>query len=140
MVIEPGHLYMVPNLEQSGHQFVRFIRRSSAMIKHPTDYPGCNTQDIIRVCIDRTKYLNSVGGSEETQNAVHWLRMALYEYESRAWQRKQQGVNKSAEPQAQTDRINAHRDGYRDIPFSEYEIESKPVGIDGHLLIVRNRS
>lgn len=133
--LDDGHDFEVPNLEAPGSQRITFIKRSSDMIRHPREYPGTNTQEVIRVLIARTKYLDGVGPCEETGNALQWLRMALYEYEARAWRRKQQRLNKGAAPQADTDRVNAHRTGYRDVPFSEHRIETLPTGPDGHLLI-----
>jgi hypothetical protein len=134
-VLDPGHLYEVPNLEAEGTQQIRFIKRNSDMVQRDEEYAGTNTQEVIRVLIDRTKYLNTVGYCEETANAVSWLQMALYEYEARAWRRKQQKLNKRAKPQAETDGLNAYRDAYRDVPFTSVGIEDLPTGPDGHVIV-----
>ena len=138
-VLDPGHLYEVPNLEAKGKQRIRFMKRNSDMVQRDEEYAGTNTQEVIRVLIDRTKFLNEVGYSEETANAVDWLRMALYEYEARAWRRKQQKLNKRAQPQAKTDGLTAHRDAYRDVPFTSNGIEHLPTGPDGHVIVKKRR-
>lgn len=135
IVLDPGHKYFVPNLESSGGQSIRFIKRSSGMIHYDREHPGTNTQEVIRVLIDRTEYLHGVGPCDETANAIHWLKMALYEYEARAWRRKQQKLNKQEEPQAETDRVTVWRDVYRDVPFTPENILDLPVGPDGHVIV-----
>lgn len=140
-VLDRGHSYTVPNLESEGDQPLVFIKRSSRMVKHDIEYPGTNTQEVMRVLIDRTKYLHSVGPCEETGNAIDWLRLALYEYEVRAWRRKQQKLNRQADPKAETEKLNAHRDAYSDVPFSPSNIEDYPVSLrDGHIILPHQAS
>jgi len=105
------------------------------MIHHPLEWSGVNTQELIRVLIDRTEYLYDVGPCDETANAVHWLTMALYEYEARAWRRKQQKLNKRAGAQADVDRVNITREFYRDVPFTPQEVLGMKVGSDGHVIV-----
>lgn len=133
-IIVPGHLYEVPYLESQGSLLVRFIRRSSDMVQHPLDWPGINTQELIRVVIDRTEYLHGIGPCDESANAVYWLTMGLYEYEARAWRRKQQHLNKKAEPQASTAEVDISRQFYQDVPFTPQEVLDLPVGRDGHVI------
>lgn len=134
-VLDPGHVYEVPNLEAPGEQQIVFIKRSSRMVKHPNERPGTNTQEVIRVLIDRTEYLNDIGSCDETADAIYYLRMALWCYEARAYRRKQQNLNKQASAQAEMGSVVATRDGWDDIPFSEYEIEARPTGPDGHIIL-----
>ena len=135
-ILEPGHKYALANLESEGEQVLTFIRRSSDMVDYGDgEHAGTNTQEAIRAVIDRSKYLHTIGPCEETANAIDWGRMMLYEYEARAWRRKQQKLNKRAAPQAETDRVNAYRDGYRDVPFTSAEIELRPTGPDGHIIV-----
>lgn len=143
-VLDPGHKYRITNLEADGTQTWRFIKRSSKMIRHDREYAGSNTQDVIRMLIDRTEYLNDVGPSEESQNAITWLRMALYEYEARAWRRKKQKLNKMQRAQAEVADLNVHRDAYKDIPFTVdgmdgVALEDLPVGRDGHIKLPRRK-
>lgn len=134
-VIDPGHFYKVPNLEAPGEQEIQFIKRSSKMITHPDEYAGTNTQEVIRVVLDRTKYLNSIGPCVESEDAIWYLRMALYSYEARAYRRKQQKLNREAGAEGEVGNVNATRDGFDDIPFNEYEIELRPTGPDGHIVL-----
>lgn len=154
-VIDPGHVYWIPNLESPprplwvqrlaqwlapkmcawfGGQCVVFIKRSSKMVWHPNEHPGSNTQELFRVTINRSEYLDIVGHSEETLDSVYYQRMALWCYEARAYRRKLQKLNKQAQGQALMGSSNSTRDGWDDIPFSEYGIEHRPVGPDGHII------
>jgi hypothetical protein len=155
-IIDPGHVYWISNLGSSerpawlqalgawvavllcrifGGQAVVFIKRSSDMVHHHNQHPGSNTQEYFRVTIDRTEYLNDLGDSLESQDAVWHLQMALWCYEARAWRRKQQKLNKSAVGQAAMGDVDATRDGWSDVPFGEFEIEMLPTGPDGHIIL-----
>lgn len=155
-IMDAGHVYWIPNLESRTHpawvqvlgawlavllyrifggQAVVFIKRSSDMVHHENEHPGSNTQEYFRVTIDRTEYLNDLGESAESQDAVWHLQMALWCYEARAWRRKQQKLNKSAVGQAAMGDVNADRDSWSDVPFGEFEIEMRPTGPDGHILV-----
>lgn len=132
-VVDPGHIYELDHLCSEGKETLTFIKRSGGAIQYEEEYPGTNTQEVIRCLIDRTIYLNDVLPCEETEDAVYFLRMALKRYEDRAYRRKQEKLNRK-QPK--------HQDGYsrghgeqRDIPFSEYRIEERPVGEDGHIII-----
>ena len=133
-VIEPGHVYELPNLEHPGNQILTFIKRSSKAIDYgDTEHPGTNTQSVCRALIERTFYLDSIIPAPENMNVIYFLRMVIYEYEARAYLRKQQKLNKESGAHTEQD-TNTHRDGYN-VPFSEYEIEKLPLGEDGHILI-----
>lgn len=135
-IIDPGHIYWVDNLEAPGVQRLKFCKRSSKMVRHANEHPGTNTQEVIRVLIDRTKYLDGIGTCPETQNALYHLRMALYEYEARAYWRKQEKLNKGAQAQTETEGdMDARREGYQNVPFSWQHIEDYPTGPDGHILV-----
>lgn len=133
--LDPGHHYRIANLESPGSQDIIFLKRSSKMIQHLDEHPGINTQELIRVCIDRSEYLDGVGGCDETKDAMYYLRMALWCYEARAYRRKQQKLNRQAGAVADVGNVNATRDGFDDIPFTEFEIEDRPCGLDGHIIV-----
>lgn len=131
-VIETGHVYDLKRLESKGYERLTFIKRSSGAIQYNDEHSGTNTQEVIRALIERTGYLHSVLPCDETADAIYYLRMALYCYEVRAYRRKQQKYNKHANLH-ESNEPNPHRDGYDDVPFSEFEIETLPVGKDGHI-------
>lgn len=133
-VLDPGHKYEIPNLEHEGCQRLVFIKRSSGMIQHKDEYPGSNTQEIIRVLIDRSIYLNSIQPCAETEDAISFLRLALYSYEVRAYRRKQEKLNKQAGKHVDEGKLSAHRTQFVDVPFTSDEIEKLPTGPDGHLI------
>lgn len=128
-IVEFGHKYLLPHLESEGHETLTFIRRTSEAIDYgDAEHPGTNTQEVIRALIDRTLYLNEVLPAVETLDAVYYLRMALFCYEARAYRRKQEGINKGSE-------VNDYVERYKDIPFNEQDIELKPTGKDGHIIL-----
>lgn len=134
-IVEPGHVYQLPHLESKGSERLTFIKRSSGAVDYSdAEHPGTNTQEVLRALIDRTKFLNDVLPCLETQDAVYHLRMVLYLYEVRAYRRKQAKLNKKAGQHIDDIEPNAWRDGYDDVPFTEYEIEKLPTGPDGHVI------
>lgn len=143
-VIDPGHQYSLTTwgnkqpviITTDGDTALTFLKRSTKNLWYGRDtYGGTNTQEVLRACIDRTKYLYSTLPSMETADALYHLRMALYLYEVRAYRRKREDLNRQAGGHDDTFSPNAHRDGYDDIPFSENNIELRPVGRDGHILL-----
>lgn len=136
-IIKPGHVYDLQHLESSGAERLTFICRSSKAIQHPEEHAGTNTQEVLRALIDRTKYLDGIIDAIENDDTVYHLRMALLGYEGRAYRRKQEKLNREADPHS----FFAERD--KDLPFNELGyvdgpnvgIENLPVGADGHILV-----
>lgn len=136
IIIEPGHKYYLSHLESEGFETLTFIKRSSKAIDYgDQEHEGTNSQEVIRALIDRTQYLDEVLQCDESKDAIYYLRMALFMYEVRAYRRKKEKLNKESGLHESNIEPNSHRDGYDDIPFTEYEIENLPVGNDGHILI-----
>lgn len=135
-VLDPGHTYALDKFyefKMSPFNFVelQFLKRNSGSKKHDGEYPGTNSQEVIRALIDRTKYLNDVLPCNESGDILYHLRMALYMYEVRAYRRKVEKVNRKA-PDHNDELTRGHGEN-RDIPFTEYEIELLPTGPDGHI-------
>lgn len=128
-VIEPGHVYLLRHLEGDGHQLLTFIRRSSAAVDYGDgEHPGTNTQEVLRALINRTEFLHHVLPAVETMDAAWYLRMALFSYEARAWRRKQRQLNGGAA-------VNPYVERYKDVPFNEQDIETRPVNEAGHIIL-----
>lgn len=157
---EEGHIFVLNELPvepggEAGTQTLKFIRRSSGQIKHPTEWPGVQTQEVLRALIKRTIYLNHLIPCNESMNAIWHLRMTLWEYEARAYRRKMSTTNRTEGQHPEGSEPKIHRAGIvscqiaDDIPFGIegiwiYEannkqkrfydgIENVPVGPDGHL-------
>ena len=138
-VIEAGHVYAVDTVDSRGllnPQTIRFLRRSSSLIQHPYEAEGTNTQELLRVAIDRTKYLDKIQPCSENEDILFCLRHALLLYEARAYRRKVNKVNKGQ---------GVHPEGsevLKDVPFEMLNcgeeaslwIEELPTGPDGHIL------
>ena len=125
-VLDPGHVYELRQLGDSNTQRLTFIKRSGGAIKYAEEWPGLQTQEVLRALIDRTEYLNEVLPCKETLEALKHLRATLYWYEVRAFRRKHTKVNRTAEQ---------HDDSDSDVPFTEEGIEEREIGEDGHLLV-----
>lgn len=132
-VVDDGHIYDLKELE-GGWQRITFIKRSSGSIQYDEEWPGLQTQEVLRALIDRTKYLYAVRPCDETADAIHFLRMALYSYELRAWLRKSCDVNRKGDDH-ESRRIRTWRREYvGGVPFTEFETEILVTGRDGHVL------
>jgi hypothetical protein len=134
-VVDKGHVYDLNQLG-GGTQRLTFIKRSGGAVHYETEWAGLQTQEVLRVLIDRTKYLNQILPCVETEDAIHYLRMALFMYEVRAWRRKQEKVNrKEGEHDDSLHPKNWREVPFSDVPFDEHEIELRPTGEDGHILL-----
>lgn len=127
-VLEPGHVYELAHIERDGSETLTFLRRNSAAITHELEHPGTNTQEVLRALIDRSQFLDAVIPCPETQDAIYYLRMALFCYEARAWRRKRQRLNRAAGIHSEG------RERYDDVPFTEHMIEARSTGLDGHII------
>lgn len=89
-VVDPGHVYEVENADGSGTQRIEFVRRRDAnahLLPESERKEGILTQELLRVAIDRTLYLNAEAPCVENIEIVDALRRALSLYESRAARR-----------------------------------------------------
>lgn len=133
--LDPGHIYELDHLGDDGFQTLTFIKRSGGAIQYGDEWPGLQTQEVLRALIDRTKYLYDVLPCKETEDAIWHLRMALFDYELRAWQRKMEGVNRKVPRHDDDYRVRLWRDELVEgVPFSEHCIELLATGRDGHVL------
>lgn len=216
-ILDPGHIYRITEPDPRGNQqYLKFVKRGGGAIQYPKEWPGIQTQavmravidflqvlceatlgingmsladdvattyplwqlgaeenqhltlhgimdtiDVIDILADRSGYLNDVLECVETSDAIAWLyrciwalrnpnltdqdrfaeaiygvRMALWNYEARAYRRKQEEVNRKQPAHDDTARLRAWRKNPADdVPFNEYDIELRPIGSDGHIVI-----
>jgi len=85
-IIEAGHEYLIDNVGDGLQQRIVFVKNRGAKYPGNTGEPHAGTicQELLRVLIDRTAYLNGQGSCMETENALANLRSALAWYEVRA--------------------------------------------------------
>lgn len=84
-IIDPGHEYILEAVGFAPPQRIVFVKNEGE--KYPGNvghHGGILTQELLRVCIDRTKYLNGQGSCMETELALSAMRQALAWYEVRA--------------------------------------------------------
>jgi hypothetical protein len=84
-VIDPGHEYLLNAIDGGHPQILSFVKREG------TNYPGnigthagLLTQEVLRVLIDRCKYMNNQGSCAETAVIISSLQTALLAFEVRA--------------------------------------------------------
>lgn len=134
-ILDTGHVYELTQLG-GGTQTLTFVKRSDGAVQYDKEWPGVQTQEVLRALIDRTKYLDSILPCAETKDAIQHLRMTLFMYEVRAWWRKQEKVNRKDPQHDDEARPRPWRkEPFEDVPFTEYEIELRPIGKDGHILV-----
>lgn len=86
-VLVKGHKYIVHHVGDDGDQCIDFVQRrkyNGERFPDGFEYPGILSQELIRVLIDRTLYLNAEEPCTEDVEIIHHLRDALTLYESRA--------------------------------------------------------
>lgn len=82
-VLIAGHLYELSHLDGDGGQRLQFVDRN-----HGMDSEGTYNQEVLRVLIDRVKFLDDEVPWEGNGQILHHLRMALVLHEARALCRK----------------------------------------------------
>lgn len=114
-VIEPGHIYALDNVDGlingRSQQQIHFVRRRDAigeLLPERERQGGILTQELLRVCIDRTLYLYAEAPCDEDTKIVEHLRAAFTLFESRASRRS---IERLAKPEL-----------------------AKPCGVCGHIL------
>lgn len=134
-VLDPGHVYELKQLGTDQTVQLKFVKRSGGAVQYDEEWPGLQVQEVLRALIDRSQYLNDILPCAETTNAIWHLRMALFEYEARAYRRKQEHVNRLNPAHDDEERPRLWRNNiYADVPFNEEDIESLPIGSDGHIV------
>lgn len=89
-VIEPGHVYELRNVDGDNTQTIRFVRRrgdEATLLPADERDEGILTQELLRVAIDRTLYLNAEAPCPENVEIVNNLRSCISLYEARAARR-----------------------------------------------------
>lgn len=85
LILDPGHEYILEGVGEALPQRVIFVKNEGSKYPGNTGFHGgIITQELLRVCIDRTKYLNNQGSCMETELALSAMQQALAWYEVRA--------------------------------------------------------
>jgi hypothetical protein len=135
-IVDDGHVYDLWQLGSDDPQRLTFIKRSGGAIQYEEEWAGVQTQEVIRALIDRSEYLNSIIPCVETDDAIWHLRMALFMYEARAHRRKIEALNRKQPEHDDSVSPKAWREQpFSDVPFNEHEIELRPIGEDGHIIL-----
>ncbi|MBI2610827.1 hypothetical protein HYW60_02750 [Candidatus Kaiserbacteria bacterium] len=136
-VLDPGHIYQ---FDVEGpwlwKQRLIFVKRSGGAIRYEKEWAGLQTQEVLRALIEHAEYLGHERSLSFEFDKAELLRKALFEYEARAYRRKQEGVNRKQPKHDDTARPKSWWDEpYEDVPFSHEGIELRFVGLDGHIVL-----
>lgn len=118
-VLDAGHVYRlldrpydkVTAIETV--QEITFVKRICPTAPHEVQWDGLICQDLIRVLIDRVKYLQAQQPCVETEKIIAYLQQSLWLFEYRTWKKRFPG---------------------KLFPFQPGGIETYRVDIEGHLL------
>lgn len=85
-VLDPGHRYLLTHLDGSGEQELTFVKRIGEGYpgNTPPAHEGTTIQEVLRVLIDRLKYVDHQSPAYEDLDAIGCLRLALLHLENRA--------------------------------------------------------
>jgi hypothetical protein len=84
-ILDPGHDYLLDSYDGGNHEHITFMKRHGDNFPgNVGSYPGTNCQEVIRVLIDRVKYLDNQISCHENKLTLMHLRSALLEFEVRA--------------------------------------------------------
>jgi len=96
-ILDPGHAYIVQSYSPIGGiveygEPIYFFKKIGEGFPGNTGEPhiGTNCQELLRVLIDRVKYLDNQIPCEENKKIISSLRNALYNFEYRAAKRRNQ--------------------------------------------------
>jgi hypothetical protein len=132
-VIKDGHLYQLSYIcdkdhdhNNPGHQFyIQYIDREGL-----NNYEaGVQTQEILRVLIDRTMHCDNCLRWENNDQIIYHLRMALILHEARALERKvEKGLIKPERIKIGADghyKIEEFPDSYMTKDAKQYDVKEK---------------
>ncbi|SRR6266704_6357952 len=85
-ILDAGHEYLAEGIAGAKPQRITFVKNRGE--KYPGNagepHGGILSQELMRILIDRTEYLNRQGSCAETEHALAALRQALAWFEVRA--------------------------------------------------------
>lgn len=85
-VLDPGHVYLAQSAGNFPPQKIQFVKNRGEKYPGNAGEPqlGIICQELLRILIDRTAYLNNQGSCAETEHALAAMRAALGWFEVRA--------------------------------------------------------
>lgn len=101
-IVIPGHVYKLEHLDGSDSQNLSFVNRNKGQ-----ECAGTTNQEVLRVLIDRIKFLDGQVRWELNDQIIWHLRMAIALHEARAIIRKVE-KNKICIEDLEVDEIDLH--------------------------------
>ena len=134
-MVDAGHVYEF--WTGAEWQKLTFVKRSGEMVHYDQEWPGVQSQEVMRALIHHFFYRGCRGDNVRTAKGF-WpedlVRSALFHYEVRAYRRKRQKINQKLPAHESGGRPRPWRQfAYDDVLISEEYIERLPIGDDGHV-------
>jgi hypothetical protein len=86
-IIDPGHRYQLNTLDGDVNEVLTFVKRDSPAEKYPGNtghYAGTTTQEVLRACLDRIRYVNNQIPDDDNLLVIQGLRQCITALERRA--------------------------------------------------------
>jgi hypothetical protein len=125
-----GHIYSIYGPPKAKDRQLVFIRRSGGAVTYESEWPGLQSQEVIRMLIGRMRHIGRYLGRHSVKMIVWTLRMSLSSYELRAERRKNERVNRQSDNHDDCVRYKPWRHDY----FLSSTIENMKIGDDGHII------
>ncbi len=126
-----GHTYVVTGARDLTRRTLIFIRRSGGAVRYNREWPGLQSQEVMRMLIHRLTSINREYGRQLFNLELYFIRSALFMYEVRAQRRKAERVNRERPSHDDQTRIKPWR-----IKVEAIEtIERMKTGPDGHVIV-----
>lgn len=90
LVLDPGHKYLLPQLDGLGAEVLTFVKRNDPPTKFPGNdnaYPGTTLQAVLRCVLERLVYLQGQDECDENIAIIQNVRSSIYLLEHRAMRR-----------------------------------------------------
>lgn len=97
-VVDPGHIYMLRELDRNTEVPLVFVKREGPGYPgNKGHHPGVTLQEVLRALVHRAEYVNNQIFCEETTSAIEHLKEAIWELEARAASRHGRQFNYTAD-------------------------------------------
>lgn len=107
-VIDPGHEYMLRAIDGGEAQRLVFVKREGPNYPGNTGaHAGLLTQEVLRACLDRCRYMNGQFSCAETEMVIGLLETAIMLFEVRAARCRGTVINLAHSDEVETEEICA---------------------------------
>lgn len=125
-----GHVFVITGTKTVDTRTLTFIRRSGGAVRYEREWPGLQSQEVMRMLIHRLMSINKAQGRQLFNLELYFIRTALFMYEVRAQRRKVERVNRERPSHDDQTRLRPWRAEAQAVQT----IERLKTGLDGHII------